>query len=87
MFLHLLNISLPFHFVYIAVFGVPFLKAGSSWFLIIVESDPYGWVLTNGLSRFAGWGRLCLFYGEWNYSLWSTMKCPVVSFGMSMDLV
>ena len=31
MFLYLLNISLPFHFVLIAVFGVPFLEVcGSS---------------------------------------------------------
>ena len=29
MFLYLLNISLPFHLVYIAVFGVAFLYSGS----------------------------------------------------------
>ena len=29
MFLYLLNISLPFNFVYIALFGVGFLYAGS----------------------------------------------------------
>ena len=42
MFLHLLNISLSFHFVLIAVFGVSFLQAGSSWLLLIVESAPVG---------------------------------------------
>ena len=30
MFLHLQNISLPFHFIQIAVFWVPFLQAGES---------------------------------------------------------
>ena len=31
MFLYLLSISLPFHLVYIAVFGVDFLYSGSLW--------------------------------------------------------
>ena len=31
MFLYLLSISLPFHLVYIAVFGVAFLYSGSLW--------------------------------------------------------
>ena len=44
MFLYLLNIFLPFHFVYIAVFGVAFLYAGSLWFLFIVEFAPMGGV-------------------------------------------
>ena len=44
MFLHLLNISLPFHFVYIAVFVVAFLYAGSLWFLFIVDFLPVGGV-------------------------------------------
>ena len=68
--------------------GVPFLQTGSSWFLLIVESAPCGWGWTNGLSRFPGWGSLCLCSGEWNWisSLWSAIKCPVVSFGLSMGL-
>ena len=37
MFLYLLSISLPFHLVCVAVFGVAFLYAGSLWFLFIVE--------------------------------------------------
>ena len=44
MFLYLLNISLPFHRVEIAVFGVAFLYSGSWWFLFIVEVPTYGWV-------------------------------------------
>ena len=33
LFLYLLGISLPFHLVYIAVFGVAFPYSGSLWFL------------------------------------------------------
>ena len=44
MFLYLLNISVPFHLVYISVFGVTFLYAGSLWFLSIVEVPSCGWV-------------------------------------------
>ena len=44
MFLYLLNVSLPFHLVQIAVFRVAFLYFGSLWFLFIVEVPPVGWV-------------------------------------------
>ena len=54
MFLYLLSISLPFHLVQVAVFGVAFLYAGSLWFLFIVEVPPCGWGWTSGLSRFPG---------------------------------
>ena len=37
LFLYLLGISLSFHLVYIAVFGVAFPYSGSLWFLFIVE--------------------------------------------------
>ena len=43
LFFCLLGISLPFHLVYIAVFGVAFLYSGSWWFLFIVEVPRYGW--------------------------------------------
>ena len=36
LFLYLLGISLLFHFVYIAVFGVAFPYSGNLWFLFIV---------------------------------------------------
>ena len=64
MFLHLLNISLPFHCVLFAAFGVPFLQAGSLWLLLIVESAPCrrGW--SSDLSRFPGWGIcICVMMG------------------------
>ena len=88
MFLHLLNISLSFHFVWIAVFGVPFLRAGSSWSPLIVESAPCGWGWTNGLSGISGWGSLYLRSGGWSwmYSLWSAVMCQVVSLGVSIGL-
>ena len=54
MFLYLLNISLPFHLVYVAVFRVAFLFAGSLCFLFIVEVPPCGWGWVCDLSRFPG---------------------------------
>ena len=54
MFLYLLCISLAFHPVYIAVFGVAFLYSAGLWFLFIVEASPSGWGWTIGLSRFPG---------------------------------
>jgi len=53
-FLYLLSISLPFHLVYIAVFGVTFLYSGSLSFLFIVEVPLCGWSWMGGLSRFPG---------------------------------
>ena len=61
MFLYLLNISFPFHFVYIAVFGVAFLYAGSLWFLFIMEVPPCGWGWSSGLPRFPGWKLVSVF--------------------------
>ena len=89
MLLYLLNISLPFHLVYIAVFGVVFLYAGSLWFLFIVEVPPYGWDWTSGLSRFPGYRSLrgCSDGWSWISSRWNAVKCPVVSFEVSMGLV
>ena len=54
MFLYLLDISLPFHPVSIALSGVGFLYSGGLWFLFIVEVLPSGWGWTVGLSRFPG---------------------------------
>ena len=75
MFLYLLNISLPFHLVYIAVFGVAFLYAGSLWFLFIVEGS-FLWVgLDEWLVKVSWLGKLVsvfwwveldLFSLEWN---------------------
>ena len=52
----------------------------------IVEAVPCEWGWTSGLSRFPGYGSSRLSSGGWSWisSLWSAMKCPVVSFGVSM---
>ena len=50
-FLYLLSISLPFHLVYIAVFGVAFPYSGSLCFLFIVDVPLCGWGWTSGFSR------------------------------------
>ena len=50
---YLLGISLPFHLVYVVVFGVAFLYSGSLWFLFIVEVPCCGWGWTGALSRFS----------------------------------
>ena len=44
MFLYLLSVFLPFHFVYIAVFAVAFWYSGSLWFLFILEVPRCGGV-------------------------------------------
>ena len=47
-----------------------------------------GWGWTSGLSRFPGQGSFHLCSGGWSWisSLWSAMKCPVVSFWGSVGL-
>ena len=69
MFLYLLSISLPFHLVQVAVFGVAFLYAGSLWFLFIVEVPPCGWGWMSWLGKLASvfWlVELDFFSVEWN---------------------
>ena len=53
MFLYLLSISLLFHLVSIAVFGVAFQYSGSLWFLFIVRFLAVG-----GIGRLACQGFL-----------------------------
>ena len=60
MLIHLLGISLPFHFVYTAVFGVAFLYSGSLWFLFIVENPRDG-----GGQWAAVYGVTFLYSGSW----------------------
>ena len=63
---------------------MPFLQAERLWFLLTVESAPCGWGWSSELSRFPGWGNLCMWPG--GSLLWSAMKCPLVSFGLGMAL-
>ena len=57
--------------------------------LFIVEAPHCGSGWTGGLSRFPGERSLCLCSGGWSCisSLWSAVKCPVVSSEMFMGLV
>ena len=43
---------MPFHLIYIAVFGVVFPYSGSLWFLFIVEDPHCGWGWMGGLAGF-----------------------------------
>jgi len=86
-FLYLLSISLLFHLVLIAVFGVAFQYSGSLWFLFIVEVPRCGWDWTIWLVKVSWLGKLVFWWVELISSVWSAMRCPVVSFEMSMGLV
>ena len=88
LFLYLLGIPLSFHLVYIAEFGVAFLYSGSLW-----NSLYYGvsslWVgLYRWLVKVSWLGKLVLVSDGWSWisSLWSAMKCPVMSYEMSVGL-
>ena len=50
------------------------------------EVSPSGWGCMIGLSTFPGYGSLRRCSGVWNWisSLWSAMKCPVMSFEMGL---
>ena len=89
MFLYLLGISLPFHLVYIAVF-----RGGFSVFLQFVVPLYCGgsslWVGLDGWLVKVSWlGSLCQCSSglSWISSLWSAMKCPVISFELSLGLM
>ena len=72
----LLCLGWPFHIL--AVCGA----------LFIVEFPRCGWGFKGGLSRFLDLGSLCQCSGWWSWisSLWSAMKCPVMSYETSMVL-
>ena len=71
------------------MFGVAFLYSGSLWFLFIVEVPLFGWLERVACQDFLvreAWHRC---FGGWSLisSLWSAMKCTVVSFEMSVGLM
>jgi len=53
---------LPFHLVYIAVFGVAFLYSDNLWFLFIVEVPHCGWGLDRWLVKVSWLGKLVLLF-------------------------
>ena len=79
-----MGILLSLNLVYIAVFGVAFLYSGSLW-----SSLYYGvsslWVgLYQWLVKVSWLGKLVSVF--WISSLWSAMKCQVMSYEMSVVL-
>ena len=88
MFLYLMGVSLSLHLVYIAVFGVAFVYSGSLWSSLYCGVSSL-WVGLNGWLVKVSWlGKLVgvLVGGAGFFSLWSAMKCPVMSYEMSMGL-
>ena len=88
MFLYLMNISLPFHLVYIAVFWWPFCMLVLCGSYLLWRLLPVG-----GVGRVACQGFLVreayvdILVGGAGSPLWSAVKCPVVIFEMSVGLV
>ena len=89
MFLYLLSISLPFHLVYIAVFGVAFPYSGSLWSSLYCGVSSLWVGLFRWLVKVSWLGKPVWCSGGWIWisSLWSGMNCPVVSFELSVGLV
>ena len=84
----LLSIPLSLHLGYIAEFGVAFQYSGNLW-----SSLYYGvsslWVgLYQRLVKVSCLGKLMsvFWWVELDFSLWSAMKCPVMSYEMSVVL-
>ena len=71
------------------MFRVTFLYSGGLWFLFIVEVATCGWSWNSGLSKFLIM-EACISVlagGAGVSSFWSAMKCPIVSFEVSVSLV
>ena len=78
LFILFILLCLDWPFCILAVCGV----------LFIVEFPHCGWACMGGLWRFPGKGSLCRCSGGWTWisSLWSAMKCSIMSYEMSMGL-
>ena len=86
LFLYLLGIPLSLHLVYISVFGVTFLYSGSLWSSLYCGDSSlwvglYGWLVKVSLGKLVS-----VFWWSWTSSLWSAVKCPVMSYEMSVVL-
>ena len=89
LFLYLLGISLLFHLVYIAVFGVAFLYSGSLWSSLycVVSSLSVG--LDGWLVKVSWLGKLVLVF-RWVELNFFSLECNEVSsseFEISLGLV
>ena len=76
----------PFILFILLCLGCPFCILAFCGVLFIVEFPHCGWGCMGGLSMFLVQGSLCRCSGGWSWipSLWSAMKCPVMSYEMSM---
>ena len=84
MFLYVLNISLPFHIVEVAVFD---LSVCGKFVVRLYCGGSSLWIgLDEWLVKVSWLGKLVSVFW-WISSLWSAMKCPVVSFEVSVGLV
>ena len=88
LFLYLLGIPLSLHLVYIAEFGVSFLYSGSLWISLYCGISSLCVGLYRWLVKVSWLGKLVsvFWWVELISSLWSAMKCPVMSYEMSMVL-
>ena len=84
----MLGIPLSLHPVYIAVFGMAFLYSGSLWHSLYCGVSSLWVGLYRWLVKVSWLGKLVLVSGGWSWisSLWSAMKCPVMSYEMSVGL-
>ena len=89
LFLYLLGIYLPFHLVYIAVFGMAFLYSGSLWSSLYCGVSSL-WVGLDGwLVKVSSLGKLVLMFW-WVELDFFSLECnevSVVSFEMSVGLM
>ena len=70
------------------MFGVDFLYSGSLWRSLYCGGSSL-WVGLDGRLVKVSWlGKLAQCSGGWSWisSLWSVMKCPVISYEMSVGL-
>ena len=88
LFLYLLDIPLCLHLVYIAEFGVAFLYSGNLWSSLYCGISSLWVGLYQWLVKVSWLRKLVSVFGglSWISSLWSAMKCTVMSYEMSVVL-
>ena len=83
-----MGIPLSLYLVYIAAFGVAFLYSGSLWGSLYCGVSSLWVGLYRWLVKVSWLGKLVsvFWWVELDFSLWSAMKYPVMSYEMSMVL-
>ena len=83
----MLGIPLSLHLGYIAAFGVAFLYSGNLWSSLYFAVSSLWMGLYKWLVKVSWLGKLVsVFWWSWISSLWSAMKCPVMSYETSLVL-